>query len=122
MNKIPFGIRFYINDYAFFALTEFMANADDFYNDGRDDLVERYRSFLRKLITGHIKPATLIDQDIIQEFAFDLYMKASVDYLKPTASEKHDTMDGGKLLLGRYSALQDFHTLERHPADKEQSA
>jgi len=106
MQKVKFGIRFTINQYAYRELSHFIECADSIIDE--DNIQKRYKDFLSDLIHGKVKPSTLVDIDVLFIFGGDLENRASIDYLEGHDHEP-EMVTGGKMFYGRYNKLKEVH-------------
>jgi len=118
MDKVPFGIRFTVNDYAVGELEVMDECADDLLEEeqlfGGEEaspagLKDRYKDFLQKLRGKEVKPSTMVDRDVLEVFSDDLYNKALIDYIEGNWDHCPNVVKGGEMFLGRYNKLKEVH-------------
>lgn len=109
VKKVPFGIRFTVNDYAFGEIEVMDECAEDILEEYPSGLKDRYRDFLQKLRGKEVKPSTMVDRDVLEVFSDDLYNRALIDYLEGNWDDCPDVVKGGKMFLGRYYKLKESH-------------
>jgi len=106
MEKVKFGIRFTVNKYAWSAVDEFIDRTQD---DPSSDLKTRFIEFCEQVKSKEVKPSTLVDVDVLQWFAGELYHRADIDYIICEWPDEPDTVAGGKMFYERYKKLKAIH-------------
>ena len=93
--KIPFGIRFKVNQYTSSEVYWFI-QAVEHDQPFEGDLNDRYLAFLNTFIEGEIKPSTMVDYDVLKEFYHDVENRSSIDYQEGNYESWEDQYKGGK--------------------------
>lgn len=93
-NKIPFGFR--INphsDYNYSEIANFIECADGIEPETHK---QEYIDFLDEVLSGNVKPSTMVDIDIMWTFYLDLDNRASIDYREGHWNDEPKIVRGGK--------------------------
>jgi len=107
MNKAKFGISFSFNDYAYNEINQFIECVGGVSEE--NNLCQRYVDFLNALLTKKVKPSTLVDIDVLNEFIKDLDNRAQIDYLEGHWDDEPHIVKGGKMFLTRCNKLKAIH-------------
>lgn len=107
MQKVKFGIRFSMTDYAYSEIANFIECADGI--EGANNLEARYIDFLGEMLADKVKPSTIVDADVLKVFADDLENRACIDYLESHWDDEPEIQKGGEMFLGRYNKLKEVH-------------
>lgn len=112
-DKVKFGIRFTINDYAWSEIWNFIECSEGIVGEPAegevDDLRERYVQFCHDLIDRKVKPSTLVDDDVITCFSEDLHNRVQIDLLEGQWDDEPNIVAGGRYFQGRWRKLRDAH-------------
>tara|TARA_R100000773_G_scaffold34938_1_gene29930 strand:+ start:630 stop:989 length:360 start_codon:yes stop_codon:yes gene_type:complete len=93
-NKIPFGFRFNHNSmYNYSEVSNFIECSDGIACESDRKI---YITFLDELLSGNIKPSTMVDIDTMWTFYRDLDNRASIDYREGHWNDTPSIVRGGK--------------------------
>jgi len=95
-----------VNKYARSAVDEFIDRTQD---DLPSDIKTRFIKFCEQVKSKNVFPSTLVDVDVLQWFAGELYHRADIDYIMCEWPDEPDTVAGGKMFYERYKKLKAIH-------------